>query len=415
MEHESATLGTCRRPSPPARRACPAAVDRATFQAELDRLRVREKAHTRGRRRDRRGPAPPAHGRGRRQPRAGRAPRAAHPAGGVRRAPAAHRLLLHVVGRRTRRPSSARAAPGSPPRSDELSYLHSRGITYAVFCQGPHDRERPLPRLHGLGHALVLRPRPPSAALLAGLPGPPVPPGVLPARRRPGLRDLLDGPAAAPRRWTTATRSWTSPCTDARRPWEDSPPGWPQQCTYHAHRRRPARLATRASVAGRTPHRPVVRAWQPGALTTSPPAMTAVRDNRRGRAGGDAGAGRRVLGGLGLADDRDGPRRLFLRGTRRSTVSARDTASARSPARAAPSTTATPATPAARSSYGLLRRALTARPTAATNTTPSDTRTGGGHGEVGCRRGQRLCEDRVVSKRSRVCIAARRRRPAPPP
>ena len=39
--------------------------------------------------------------------------------------------------------------------------------------------------------------------------------------------------------------------------WEDSPPGWPQQCTIHAHRRRPARLATSASVARRTPHRPV--------------------------------------------------------------------------------------------------------------------------------------------------------------
>ena len=60
-------------------------------------------------------------------------------------------------------------------------------------------------------------------------------------------------------------------------------------------------------------------------------------------------------------------------------------------------------------------RALTARPTAATNTTPSDTRTGRGHGEVGCRRGQRLCGDRVVSKRSWVSIAAWRRLPAPPP
>ena len=36
-----------RRPAPPARRACRRPSDRATFQAELDRLRVREKAHTR--------------------------------------------------------------------------------------------------------------------------------------------------------------------------------------------------------------------------------------------------------------------------------------------------------------------------------------------------------------------------------
>ena len=34
----------------------PAVAERATFQAELDRLRVREKAHTPGRRRDSRGP-----------------------------------------------------------------------------------------------------------------------------------------------------------------------------------------------------------------------------------------------------------------------------------------------------------------------------------------------------------------------
>ena len=38
---------TTRRPAPSTHRGMPAAVDRATFQAELDKLRVREKAHTR--------------------------------------------------------------------------------------------------------------------------------------------------------------------------------------------------------------------------------------------------------------------------------------------------------------------------------------------------------------------------------
>ena len=37
--------------------------------------------------------------------------------------------------------------------------------------------------------------------------------------------------------------------------WEDSPAGWPQQCTYHANQKRLAHLGTR--VAGRTPYRPV--------------------------------------------------------------------------------------------------------------------------------------------------------------
>ena len=46
MKDESANLGgpAARATSAP---SLPAAVDRATFQAELDRLRVREKAHTR--------------------------------------------------------------------------------------------------------------------------------------------------------------------------------------------------------------------------------------------------------------------------------------------------------------------------------------------------------------------------------
>ena len=38
----------------------------------------------------------------------------------------------------------------------ELSYLHSRDVTYAVLCKGPYDGERPLPGLLGLGHAVVL-------------------------------------------------------------------------------------------------------------------------------------------------------------------------------------------------------------------------------------------------------------------
>ena len=39
--------------------------------------------------------------------------------------------------------------------------------------------------------------------------------------------------------------------------WEDSPPGWPQQCTNTRTDGGPPDLATGASVAGRTPHRPV--------------------------------------------------------------------------------------------------------------------------------------------------------------
>lgn len=52
----------------------PAVIDRATFEAELADLRIREKAHP-GRRRDRRSPPPAARGRGRRRDHADRARR----------------------------------------------------------------------------------------------------------------------------------------------------------------------------------------------------------------------------------------------------------------------------------------------------------------------------------------------------
>jgi Bacterial protein of unknown function (DUF899) len=37
----------------------------------------------------------------------------------------------------------------------ELSYIHSRDVTFAVLCRGPYE-ESALPRLYGLGDALVL-------------------------------------------------------------------------------------------------------------------------------------------------------------------------------------------------------------------------------------------------------------------
>ena len=81
--------------------------------------------------------------------------RAGHPARGVRGAPTAHRLLLHVAPR----PSPGRAVRRVhvvATQVAELSYLHSRDITFAVFCQGPSRGGLPLPRVHGLGDALVL-------------------------------------------------------------------------------------------------------------------------------------------------------------------------------------------------------------------------------------------------------------------
>ena len=144
-----------------ARRGMPDVVDRAAFQAELDALRVREKAHTRegdaiaaARRRL---PMVEVDGT---TPLVG-AERSRHAARRVRGPPPTDRLLLHVV----HRPSGCRAVRGlhvvhHPRRGAVVSAFpryHVRGL-----LPGALRREPPLPRLHGLGHAVVLG---------AGLPG----------------------------------------------------------------------------------------------------------------------------------------------------------------------------------------------------------------------------------------------------
>ena len=118
--------------------AKPAVVDRAAFQTELDRLRVREKAHTRE----------------------GDAIAAAR-----RRLPMVEvdanleligsdgplTLLDAFEGRRQLIAYYFMWQPGRPAPEQcegctwvttqvaEVSYLHSRDITYAVLCQGPYD------------------------------------------------------------------------------------------------------------------------------------------------------------------------------------------------------------------------------------------------------------------------------------
>ena len=126
------TAGADRAPS------LPAAVDRATFQAELDRLRVREKAHTRE------GDAIAAARR--------RLPMVEVDAGLALIGPDGPLTLLDAFeGRRQLIAYYFMWHPGHPAAEQcegctwvttqvaELSYLHSRDITYAVFCQGPYD------------------------------------------------------------------------------------------------------------------------------------------------------------------------------------------------------------------------------------------------------------------------------------
>jgi predicted dithiol-disulfide oxidoreductase (DUF899 family) len=116
----------------------PAVVDRATFQTELDALRVQEKAHTRE------GDAIAAAWR--------RLPMVEVDSTiGLIGARGPVTLLDAFEGRRQLIAYYFMWNPGRPAAEQcegctwvttqvaELSYLHSRDITFAVFCQGPYD------------------------------------------------------------------------------------------------------------------------------------------------------------------------------------------------------------------------------------------------------------------------------------
>jgi predicted dithiol-disulfide oxidoreductase (DUF899 family) len=113
-------------------------VDRATFQAELDQLRVREKAHTRE------GDAIAAARR--------RLPMVEMDPAILLVGPRGPLTLLDAFeGRRQAIAYYFMWHPGHPAAEQcegctwvttqvtELSYLHSRDITFAVLCQGPYD------------------------------------------------------------------------------------------------------------------------------------------------------------------------------------------------------------------------------------------------------------------------------------
>jgi predicted dithiol-disulfide oxidoreductase (DUF899 family) len=120
------------------RHGMPAVVDRATFQAELDALRVREKAHTR------QGDAIAAARRRLSMVEVDPATPLVGPTG-----PAT--LLEVFEGRRQLVAYYFMWYPGRPAAEQcegctwctsqigELSYLHTRDITFAVLCQGPYD------------------------------------------------------------------------------------------------------------------------------------------------------------------------------------------------------------------------------------------------------------------------------------
>ena len=115
----------------------PKVVDRSTFQAELDALRVREKAHTRE------GDAIAAARRRLPMVAVGGATPLIGERGAVtlldafegRRTLIAYYLMWHA-GQPA--PEQCEGCTWVTSQVRELSYLHSRDATFAVFCQGPY-------------------------------------------------------------------------------------------------------------------------------------------------------------------------------------------------------------------------------------------------------------------------------------
>ena len=205
----------------------PLAVDRDVFQAELDRLRVREKAHTRE------GDAIAAARRRLPMVEVDASLELIGPNGPVS-------LLDAFEGRRQLIAYYFMWHAGHPAAEQcegctwvntqiaELSYLHSRDITYAVLCQGPYDESKryhdfmgwDMPWYSAMGSL---------DALLVG--------------RQVGMFHLVcylrDGDRVFETYWTNGRGVEVMDNSYAlmdlavygrREPWEDSPPGWPQQC-----------------------------------------------------------------------------------------------------------------------------------------------------------------------------------------
>jgi predicted dithiol-disulfide oxidoreductase (DUF899 family) len=116
----------------------PKIVDRSTFQAELDALRVREKAHTRE------GDALAAARRRLPMVEVDGATRLIGEHGEVslleafegRRMLIAYYFMWHI-GHPA--PEQCEGCTWATSQVRELSYIHSRDVTFAVFCQGPYE------------------------------------------------------------------------------------------------------------------------------------------------------------------------------------------------------------------------------------------------------------------------------------
>jgi len=245
----------------------PSAVERATFEAELDELRTLEKAHTRE------GDAIAAARR--------RLPMVEmDPTIPLVDANGPTTLLNAFEGRKQLIAYYFMWHPGQPAAEqcegctwnntqvEELSYLHSRDITYAVLCQGPYDESI---RYHDFmaWNMPWYSAQPSLDELLVG--------------RQIGSMHIVcylrDADRVYETYWTTGRGveavDYNYALMDLtpygrQESWEDSPPGWPQQCTF-----------TRTQ--GGPPTWPPVDTWPSGRPIAQWPRISAGRsDNLSG-------------------------------------------------------------------------------------------------------------------------------------
>jgi predicted dithiol-disulfide oxidoreductase (DUF899 family) len=208
----------------------PAAVDRAAFEAELDRLRVREKAHTRE------GDAIAAARRRLPMVEVAAATPLTGPRGSVtllEAFEARRQLIAYYFMWNPGRPAAEQCEGCTWVTSQlaELSYLHSRDITYAVFCQGPYDESIRYRDFMGWGMPWY------SAVDSVGT--------LLAPPKRMGMMHVVcylrDGDRVFETYWTTRrgveALDYSYALMDLtvygrQESWEDSNAGWPQLCTY---------------------------------------------------------------------------------------------------------------------------------------------------------------------------------------
>ncbi len=213
----------------------PTIVGRATFQAELDALRVREKAHTRegdaiaaARRRlpmvevDATTPLVGEHG-----------PGTLLDAFEGRRILIAYYFMWHAG-----KPAAEQCEGCSlyTAQVRELSFIHSRDVTYATFCQGPYEESARYRNFMGWHMPWYAASRQSLETLLVG--------------RKVGMMHIVcylrQGDRVFETYWTTRRGvemiGNSYPLLDLtvygrQEAWEDSPSGWPQRPKRsHAYR-----------------------------------------------------------------------------------------------------------------------------------------------------------------------------------